>query len=253
MIEPLFSSPTCFGVATVMGADKAAFIVLSLAAAFVALAMLPRSRTTKMKIALVYAHLAFLMLPFFLLSVNATCGAFCMSCHNSMQALALYAVPLSAAAAVAAGFVGFPSYLLHKSGKRQLADRKLSEFASKHSKKIGVKTPHIYVVDNGKPMAFSFRSFRSVIFLSVGMLELLSRKEKEAVMLHELAHIKARSSAVKLSKSLVNFFSPLSLAVNFYDTGQEEKMADRYAASVQKTRRHVNSAKRKMRAFETQA
>ncbi len=252
-MDPLFSSPTCFGAATIIGADKIILVILSLSLAFFALAVLRKTATTRGKIALAYTHLLFLFLPFFLLSVNTTCGMFCLSCHNNMPALMAYAIPASAAAAIVTGFVALPAYFIHSNKKRQLNDKKLVRFVRRHSKKMNIRPPNIYVVDKSKPIAFSFRSFRSAIFLSVGMLEILSKKQKEAVLLHELAHLKARSSAMKVSKTIMNIFSPLSLIVKFYDGGEEERAADKFSIAVQGTSRHINSAKRKMRAFERQA
>jgi len=249
MIEPLFSSPTCFGAASIIGPDKIFLVLISLTIAFTSLAYLRRTQTTKGKIALVYTHLIFLFFPFFLLSINTTCGVFCLSCHNNVPALALYAVPTSVLAAVATGFIFLPSYFIYTNKRRALKGGHLVRFAAKHSSRLRIRPPNMYVVDKAKPVAFSFRSFRSAIFISVGLLEILNKKEKEAVILHELAHIRARSSAMKVSKSILNVFSPMSLIVKFYDTGKEEEMADDFAIRVQKTSKHINNAKKKMEKF----
>lgn len=251
MIEQAFSSPTCFGAATVIGFDKIIFVLLSLTIAFGLLAALKKATTTKSKIFLAYTHLAFLFFPLFLLTTNTACGVMCMSCHNSLPALFAVAVPASALAAVVTGFIFLPSYFIYSRKTRALKDKELQQLVKGHSRRLGIKPPRLYAIDSSKPAAFSFRSFRSAIFMSIGLKELLTGKEKEAVLLHELAHIKERSSAMKLSKTILNIFSPLSLAVNFYDDSAEEKVADSFAVSVQATARHINSAKRKMKAFHS--
>ena len=102
-------------------------------------------------------------------------------------------------------------------------------------------------MDKAKPIACSFKSFRSAIFVSVGMLDILSKKEIQAVLLHELAHIKQRSSVLKFSSFLMNVLSPLSLLARFHhDTSKEEREADKFAIRVQRTSKYINSAKKKI-------
>ena len=100
-----------------------------------------------------------------------------------------------------------------------------------------------------RPLAFSFRSFTSAVFLSVGMLEILKKKEVEAVLLHELFHVKSRASVFKLTSALIKF-SPLSFMKNFHgELGKGEGEADSFVREAQGTSLHLESAKRKMREF----
>ena len=86
----------------------------------------------------------------------------------------------------------------------------------------------------------------SAIFVSKKLLSILNRKELEAVLLHELAHISSKSSVFKVSAFLMNF-SPLSIFNSFGgDLTLEEKKADEFVIKMQKTNRHLLSAKRKM-------
>lgn len=71
-----------------------------------------------------------------------------------------------------------------------------------------------------------------------------------ALALNALSHIRLRSSALKLSATLMRF-SPFSLLKSFVpelDAGEER--ADGFGEEVQGTRRHLSSARRKMEEFE---
>ena len=114
-----------------------------------------------------------------------------------------------------------------------------------------IKMPKIYIFDNANPIAFSFKSLKSMIFISAGLMDLLNKKEIEAVILHELWHIKRKASILTMSVSLLRFFSPLSLLARFHhDSDKEESHADRFAITTQKTDKHLKSAKTKMDKFE---
>ena len=96
-------------------------------------------------------------------------------------------------------------------------------------------------------MAFSFRNFRSAVFLSVGLFDILKWKEVQAVILHELAHIKQKSSSLKLSTFMLRVFSPLSVLLKFqHKNTEEEEKADLLAIRMQKTDKHIRSARRKL-------
>jgi len=62
-------------------------------------------------------------------------------------------------------------------------------------------------------------------------------------------HVRQRASAMKVTQYIMNIFSPLSLIVKFYGNSKEEEAADRFAIGVQKTHKHVNSAKSKLKEF----
>src|SRR3989338_4604135 len=99
----------------------------------------------------------------------------------------------------------------------------MKRFVRKHSKKLRLKEPKIYAINKSKPLAFSFRSHKSAIFLSIGLTEILNKKELQAVLLHELAHVKEKSSALKVSNTIMSIFSPFSRLAGFHNnTGREE-------------------------------
>jgi Zn-dependent protease with chaperone function len=244
----LFSSPTCFAEATIFGADKIVLSAAFFAMAFAAFLLLRTNVSNKGKIALIYAHLTFLFFPFVLLATNSACGALCMQCHNNYPMLISYALPGALAASSVAGLFVAPAFYT-LSSRRKLRNRHIRDFVRTHAARLNIKTPALYLVDRAKPMAFSFRSLRSSIFLTVGLLDVLNKKELEAVLLHELAHIKQRSSMMKFSVSVMKVFSPFSLVAKFHDRNREEDIADGFAVSIQKTGSYVKSAKRKVGAF----
>lgn len=244
----LFSTPTCIAETTVFGADKIFLSVVFFSLALVTFLALRRDISTKSKIVLIYSHLTFLLFPFILLTTNTTCGLFCMQCHNNYPALVSYALPGTIAASTFAGLFVIPAFYT-MSGKRNVRNKLVRDFVARYSKTMNIRTPNVYLVDKAKPVAFSFRSVKSSIFLSVGAMDVLTKKELQAVLLHELAHIKHRSSQIKFSSFMMRF-SPFSLLAGFHDSGTEERLADGFAAGVQKTDRHLKNAKKKFEAFE---
>ena len=229
--------------------EKTLLAALSLSLAiFFLVAIKKFNLPTKTKVGLIYGHLILLSFPFVLLTTNFACGAMCMSCYSDGLAMAGYALPSSVALGTLIGLVVIPSFYMFSS-KRQTKDRKIISFVKKISRRMKIKAPNIYIIDKAKPLAFSFKSFRSAIFISVGMLDILSKKEAQAVLLHEMAHIKQKSSVMKFSSSLLKL-SPLSILARFHhDMGKDEEEADKFAIQVQGTSKYVRSAKRKISKF----
>jgi Zn-dependent protease with chaperone function len=82
------------------------------------------------------------------------------------------------------------------------------------------------------------------------MLDILSEKELEGVLLHEYSHLASNSSLYKTSNWL---YSRIPLLHAFLDgrslEDEEEREADAFAAKRQGTRRFLNSAKRKLKVY----
>ncbi len=110
--------------------------------------------------------------------------------------------------------------------------------------------PRVYLIDKAEPSAFSLSYLRPSIFFTVGLTELLEQKEVEAVLLHELGHIKQRSSFVKFTNTFIRLFVPIA---NFNplssELGQEEHDADVIAIMLQKTDIHIRHAKEKIASY----
>lgn len=222
----------------------------SLVFAILMLLALRKTQSTKYRIGLIYAHLSFLFFPFTIFTTDFACGAMCAPCGGTdLLGLALLSLPTTLAFSTVAGFVLIPTYYVLTNQKYEISNREVKGFIRKHSKRLSIKEPKIYGVNKSRPLAFSFRSHKSAIFLSIGLTEILSKKELQAVILHELAHIKEKSSALKLSNALMRVFSPFSRLAGFHDTGKEEHNADALVVKEQKTDKHLQSAKAKIKEF----
>lgn len=226
--------------------------VFSFSAALTSFFILKRfNLSTKSRVALIYFHLTTLFFPFILFTTNAACSAMCVtSCYSNTYNLVAYSLPTTILISSLTGFFIIPALFIFSS-KKEITNTSLMKFVKKYSRKIKIQTPKVYLIDKAKPIAFSFRSLKSAIFLSVGVLDILNKKEIEAIILHELAHIRNRSSMLKVT-TLILKLSPLSLVAKFNnENNEEEKLADYFAANIQKTIRYINSAKRKLGNFES--
>lgn len=239
----------CIGnVLELFGGERLLLAAGSLLLAGAAFYALKAIKNTKARLAVIYAHLFFAAFPVVLFSSNLACSGMCMPCQNDTLALVGYAVPGAALLAVFAGFIVIPLYYVRTNRKREIASGWMVRFVARYAKTLGMKQPRLYAVDTAEPMAFSFRSVRSAIFVSVGMLDILKKREVEAVLLHELAHLRERSSALKFTGALMRW-SPFSLLMRFHDHGDEERKADAFVIREQKTSRHLRAAKRRISRF----
>lgn len=231
--------------------EKVFLSIISISLAMSALVILRKANiSTKSKIGLIYAHLTFLFFPFVLYATNFGCGVACMSCYSNLTGLVLYSLPTTLIVSTLAGLVVIPTSFMfyNRNGKSQ--NMEIRNFIRKYIKSMNLKMPRIYIVDKAKPIAFSFKSFTSAIFLSAGLIDILNKKELQAVILHELAHLKEKSSLLKVSTLIFKMFSPFSFVANFHkNTDKEEKKADDLAASVQKTDKYIKSARKKIEKF----
>lgn len=230
--------------------DKFLLTLASLSLAALAMLALRARLDTRLKMFLIYAHLTGLFFPIALFTTNAACGMACAPCYNDILMITAYALPSTLLLSTLAGFVVIPTSYVFWNRGRPIRRGSIFRATVRWSKKFGIKAPHIFVVDRAEPMAFSFRTFRSAIFFSVGLLDILNRREIEAVLLHEIAHIVRRASTLKFSFSILRVFSPLTILARFaHDSTSEERAADRFAARAQGTARFLNSTKKKLRAF----
>jgi len=230
---------------------KITLTVLSFSAAFITFAIMNKFKlSTKFKVSFIYAHLITLFFPFVLLTTSTVCGIACISCYTNIYHLISYTIPMTVVISTIVGFALIPSIFVFTNQKHEIKNGSLFRLVRKYSRVLKISAPKIFAVNKAEPVAFSFRSFKSAIFLSVGLLDLLNKKEIEAVILHELAHIKQKSSIIKFSNQILNTFSPLSLIARFdYDSNEEENLADNFVLKIQKTKEHITSAKRKLRKF----
>ncbi len=235
----------------VIDADKLLLMASSFSLALIMLFILHKFKlSTKAKVGLIYGHLIFLFFPFAVLTTNVACSVGCMPCASNLGNLVALALPTTLIFSTIASFFVIPGFYMFFNRRAEIRNIKILRFVKEYSKG---NTPKVYLIDNANPVAFSFRSFKPIIFISAGLIELLNKKEIEAVLLHELSHLKRKASILTMSTSLLRFFSPLSfpLLTRFHhDSNLEEMRADRFATRMQKTDRHIISAKRKIDEFE---
>src|SRR5205823_14447603 len=118
----------------------------------------------------------------------------------------------------------------------------------------GVAKPRLYLIDDGLPRALAAgRGVRgSVLALSTGLLTAASPAELEAVLAHELAHVRHRDVVVQtsvvvmaatlleltrvggwLSRALLFVFGPIAAAfVHLMLSPKREYLADAAAAAI---------------------
>lgn len=235
----------CIGNFIASGTNITFSVVSIFVAALAIIYVRSRRGDAKKKIAATYLYLAALFFPIALFAISSACNMLLSHCDVK---LLLYSVPAAAGIAIISGFIFIPGLMMFRGAR--VTDPSMASLVSRHSR-VPV---NLYTIDADKPSAFSFSSFRSAIFMSVGLLDVLTKKEKEAVLLHEIAHINSRSSSLKVSSMLLRIFSPiaaLGLMALGPELDAEEKMADGFVVKVQGTRRHLLSAKKKINELLT--
>jgi len=230
---------------------KAGASAISLA---VGILLLLRINTKKLalaqKIVLAYAQIAAFAFPIVLFVFTMACKSFNMHCDTILAQRILYAIPATFALSLVSGFVLIPALYRLSERTFEIKGGMLLKIADANSKKLNMPTPRLFQVDAQKPAAFSFSSLTPSVFLSIGLSDLLNQKEIEAVIIHELAHVKHNSSALKASSIFLNLL-PFSILRSFgADMNIEEKKADNVVAEIQGTREHLDSAKRKFDSYE---
>ncbi len=185
--------------------------------------------------ALLYSHLVLLFVPVALLLVSVNCWMSVISgtlaiCAKTIAQALVYLIPAGVLGALFVGYALMPLWI-----RVQYRARETTQF----SRITGIRT---FLLDSAKPLAFSTQKN---IFVSVGMCELLTRKELEAVVLHEVAHVKRQSAWHKFSTILARTCSPLAL-FSSTDFSREEREADAFAVKKQETKRFIQNARAKI-------
>ena len=221
-------------------------VIVSLMLSLIALFLINGQKdSVRKKLGLIYTHLFFLFFPLIFVSSMWSCDMPILSC---VQKKMLWIIPLSMFTTFAAGFFILPYFykIAHKS--KRITDKSVTNFVKKYSGIMKIKkVPKVYFIDSAKPIAHSFTNFKQSIFISVGMFEMLKRKELQAVILHELHHVMTRSSFLKFSTQFVRLVSPIARFTVFSnELNEEECNADNFAVNIQKTDKYLLSAKRKI-------
>jgi len=198
-----------------------------------------------------YAHLFFLLVPLLDFAVAVPCTTpffqgLMTFCSLVYTRLFIFLIPVALLGAIACGYYLAPLLYRRMYRAAPLHDKRLQKLAAQ----AGVSGVRYFVLDTAKPIAFAIRND---VHISVGMFDLLQRKEHEAVVLHELAHVKQHSSFEKFSTMLARVFSPLAHFASVSErVNAEERTADAFAAKMQGTSRHLVAAQRKVAQYFSQ-
>jgi Zn-dependent protease with chaperone function len=189
---------------------------------------------------MLYAHLLFILSPLFYFAFSVNCSLSLVKgllswCTALLAKFILYVLPPAMALLFIAGYLLLPQ--IYKKLAKPLALKQFRNLCSI----TGIRA-ELFIVDKARPVAFTLGKF---VFISVGMFELLSRRELEAVLLHELHHVKTRSSWNKFSSGFVRLFSPIAW-FSSSSVECEERAADSFAVHIQKTDKYLKTAKQKV-------
>ncbi|MDP3727892.1 MAG: M48 family metalloprotease [bacterium] len=201
----------------------------------------------KKRLALIYGHVFTLVFPFVFFVLFQGCQVLISSCDGFEKVISLLLITMFISLII--GLLVTPYLYVSIARKHcvRVTDEHISRFVQENAESLQVSEPRVCFLNLGKPIAFSFKYFRSAIFLSIGLLDLLNQKEREAVVLHEMYHLKERSSLYTYSLRILRFVSPLAFFTGFEkEFILEEQRADAFASQMQGTSEYVASAKEKM-------
>jgi len=123
---------------------------------------------------------------------------------------------------------------------------RLYDVVEKLSKKIGVPTPKVGLTENLQPNAFTVGcGENSMVIFSSGLLSTLNHAELEAVVAHELAHIKNRDfhiMAIASALKVMAFFNPAAFLSASMLAREREFLADEVGASATQRKGAFKSA-----------
>src|SRR3989338_7814203 len=233
---------------------KSGIVILSFAIAIAALVMLRRLKTasTKKRLPLLYVHVFAFVFPFLFFIFFRGCQSYFSGCDQAKAILALLGLTAGISTIIALAIAPLVFVKRHARKSVPMQGSYWDRFAKKHAEALAIRQPRLYALNTATPVAFSFSLFTPRIFLSAGLFDILGKKEIEAIILHELAHIKSRASLLRMSAHVARMLSPLSALANFLGSStvsQEEEAADGYAALVQGTSGHLASAKEKIISY----
>ncbi len=118
--------------------------------------------------------------------------------------------------------------------------------------KLGL-TNHVTIINQDKPQAFCFGITSPKIYVSTGMIELMSMNELEVILRHEKSHLEHRDSLTlfiaSMIESLFPFFPVISDFVRVYRTGREIH-ADSEAVNGMSENKSISEVLKKLLRYE---
>jgi Zn-dependent protease with chaperone function len=230
---------------------KVSISLLSLALSVWFFFLMKRQAEPRKKVMLIYAHLFTLIFPvvYYIFTNGCMSVASMGFCNSFKPAVSIFFVTLGSS--IVLGYLLTPLMLKFSSKTSHVRNHHLDDFLAAQAEKAGIGKPALHLLDSAKPQAFCVSILKPRIYVSIGLAELLTKREVEAVLLHELGHIKRQSSWLKFSTYLHRLASPFSVFTDFNPLMRaEEKAADEFAIKMQRTERYILSAKKKIIAFD---
>jgi heat shock protein HtpX len=164
-------------------------------------------------------------------------------------------VALISASFFVAGALGTSGYILggwivrtvygyQKLGEEDLGD--IYRDITKISDSAGIGTPDLYLIESSRPLIFSHGGHGGpCVFISVGLLEILSRDELLASFSHEVAHIMNSDtlwSSFTSSLRIASMFNPVGVLLEPILARDREFLADEEGAMLSGRPRALVSA-----------
>ncbi len=206
-----------------------------------------RAGAVKAKIIFLYMHIFMLFLPFIFSIFSWKCF---MSFYQCSPYLIITLLFSSTILAFLFSFITIPYLYRWAIKSDEIKTGCIKDFIKTQSKELAIKEPRIYAINDAKPFAYSITNINPAIFITVGLCEILSKKEIEAVLFHELYHIKSKSSLWKFSLNTLRILSPLATFITASDAITKEEIdADSFAIKQQGTCKYLNSAKKKIDSY----
>lgn len=232
----IFYSPTKFAI-----------FISSLILSIIFLYYSSKAKKLRTKISFIYLHVLFFIVPLVIIAFASSCRIPLFNCTTQQ----FIGFVLGAGAFIfLSGFFFIPNLYIALNKNKQIKDKTLNSFIKKYSKSLNTRPPKLFFINSARPYAYSFKSLKGAIFISVGMFEIFSKKEIQAVLLHELYHIKQRSSLYKFSSIFLKTFSFSAAFLNLNKGLQdEENKADAFAIKTQKTKKYIKKAKDKISLY----
>jgi Zn-dependent protease with chaperone function len=177
-------------------------------------------------------------------------------CYQSLASFFISPFHLVGLAVFSIVFLLSFAFLLRFAFSALLTQRKLSQFTARRTKSLPyrlqvlcrkhqISHESLLVVKNTQPLAFAMGMITQKIVITTGLLKLLSQKELEAVLLHELYHVQHRHGLLLLCAEIISStlaFFPILLDTLSNMKAHFELAADQFARSKQQTGRYVFSA-----------
>lgn len=230
--------------ALTMENHKLALLLISFSLAGLSLFIMRRSPEVKNKLLFLRLHLVLLFSPLLFLALTWQCGMAFWSCSPMKT---LVSIPASVLIAYIVGLVLIPKLYAARLGAKVLEGTMANVIAETKIAKLLGTIPRLFYINTPEPTAFVKTGRRPSIHLSVGLMDIMTPKELEAVMLHETYHLKVRSPEMKFSSLFSRFVSPFQWLND--DPSDDELEADKFAIRIQRTNRHIKSARRKISGF----